>query len=412
MKKIVIVGGGITGCVSAIYCAELGYHVEIYEKKKNLGGVISDIEQKKDFFFNGPQYYDEKSWWLKDLRNKKNFKNLFYDFKLKYGSYNDLFNKNIFSKNFAQIQTDIKFSHINKKKNKFYKDRISCYQSNIFNPIKRWSNRYCKSYEILHSNCSSYMNTGRVFFSNDKSKIKVLKKKDAFADDLLGIPNESFKSQKFCLPILGNKFFFKKLENYLRSKKIKINLGSIIKLNQNHSKIELTYKNKKIESDLSVWCANPVPLIRACGFGILDNPTVNVLVLSMNVNLNKDLNNNLYLQVFSKKNNLFRIFIYKIKNQIKLSLEIIFHKNIDTEKEVNFAISILKNFDIFIKEYSSIFKSKEIRHMMFSVEDLKKFKRFEKSQISNKIIPGAWQFVGRENKISHIIKDINRYIKN
>ena len=121
MKKIVIVGGGITGCVSAIYCAELGYHVEIYEKK-NLGGIISDIEQKKDFFLMNPQYYDEKSWWLKDLRNKKNFKNLFYDFKLKYGSYNDLFNKNIFKK-FAQIQTDIKFSHINKK-NKFYKDKL------------------------------------------------------------------------------------------------------------------------------------------------------------------------------------------------------------------------------------------------------------------------------------------------
>ena len=38
MKKIVIVGGGITGCVSAIYCAQLGFKVEIYEKKKFFGG--------------------------------------------------------------------------------------------------------------------------------------------------------------------------------------------------------------------------------------------------------------------------------------------------------------------------------------------------------------------------------------
>ena len=50
MKKIVIVGGGITGCVSAIYCAQLGFKVEIYEKKNSLGGVISDIELENDFF--------------------------------------------------------------------------------------------------------------------------------------------------------------------------------------------------------------------------------------------------------------------------------------------------------------------------------------------------------------------------
>ena len=411
MKKIVIVGGGITGCISAIYCAELGLKVEIYEKKNTLGGVISDIEQGNDFFFNGPQYYDEKSSWLRKLRKNKVFKNLFYDFNLKYGSYNDLFNKNISSKNFAQIQTDFRFSHIKKRKNIFYKDRIDCYQRNISNPIKYWSERYCKNYKILHSNCSSLMNTGRVFFFKDEIKTKKLKKINNYADELLGIPDKKYKYQKFCLPILGNNIFFRRLENFLKLKKIKINFNSIIKLKNENSELNFFQKNKRIQSDYFIWCANPVPLIKESGFGILDNPVVNVLVLSMNIDLEKNLVDNLYLQIFSKKNNLFRIFIYKISNQTKLSLEVIFVKNLDVEKEINFATKILEKHNIFVKKYWFIFKKKEIRHMLFSVQDLKKFEKFEKSKISTKILSGAWQLVGREKKINYIKNNIDKHIK-
>tara|TARA_B100001175_G_C19237726_1_gene508502 strand:- start:299 stop:499 length:201 start_codon:yes stop_codon:yes gene_type:complete len=50
MKKIAIIGGGITGCISALYCSSLGFNVEIYERRNKLGGIISDIEDKNDFF--------------------------------------------------------------------------------------------------------------------------------------------------------------------------------------------------------------------------------------------------------------------------------------------------------------------------------------------------------------------------
>ena len=43
MKKIAIIGGGITGCISALYCSALGFNVEIYERRNKLGGIISDI---------------------------------------------------------------------------------------------------------------------------------------------------------------------------------------------------------------------------------------------------------------------------------------------------------------------------------------------------------------------------------
>ena len=411
MKKVAIIGGGITGCVSAIYCADLGYKVEIFEKKNSLGGIISDLEENEDFFFNGPQYYDVKSWWLKKIKKDNDFKNLFYNFKLKYGSFNDLFNKDISSKNFAQIKTELKYKKININNFKFYRERVNCYQKNISIPLENWSKKYCKNYEILHSNCSLLMNTGRVFFSKDKKKIENLKKNNNLIDVLLGVPNKKFQNQKFCLPILGNKLLFSKVENYLKKKNIKVNLNSTLKPIYNKKNINLFVKDKKINFDYSIWCANPVPLIKSSNLGVLDNPIVNVLVLAMNVELKGYLKNNLYLQVFSNKNNLFRIFVYKVKKITKLSLEIIFDKNIDKNKEINFFIKILKYHLIFIKNHEYATEKKEVRHMLFSTNDYKKFKDYEKSQFSTKILSGGWQLIGRENKINYIVNNINKYIK-
>ncbi len=411
MKKIAIVGGGITGCISAMYCADLGYQVEIYEKKENLGGVINDLEKNGDFFFNGPQYYDTESWWIKKFKKNQYFKNLFCDFNLKYGSFNDLFNQDISSKDFAQIKTNLRFKQIDKKNFEFYKDRINSYQKNISAPLQNWSKKYCKSYEILHANCALLLNTGRVFFSKDEIKILDLKKKNSFIDELLGIPNKNFKDQKFCIPILGNKNFFERLRKHLKKKKIRINFNSTLKLKYENNNINLFNRNKKINFDYSIWCANPVPLIKSSNLGVLDNPVVNVLVLSMNVKLKEFLDNNLYLQVFSKKYNLFRIFIYKVEKKIKLSLEIIFDKKINKEKEINFAIKTLKQHKIFVDNYDHETEKKEIRHMLFSVNDFKKFKEYEHSPFSGKILSGGWQLIGRENKINYIINNINKYIK-
>ena len=37
MKKIIVVGGGITGCAIAYYLKKQNHHVEIYEKSDSLG---------------------------------------------------------------------------------------------------------------------------------------------------------------------------------------------------------------------------------------------------------------------------------------------------------------------------------------------------------------------------------------
>ena len=53
MKKIIVIGAGITGCVIGYYLSLKGHKVEIYEQSQNIGGVMKDssLKKKKIFFW-------------------------------------------------------------------------------------------------------------------------------------------------------------------------------------------------------------------------------------------------------------------------------------------------------------------------------------------------------------------------
>ena len=402
MKKIAIIGGGITGCISALYCSSLGFNVEIYERRNKLGGIISDIEDKNDFFFNGPQYYESNSWWIKELKKNPLFKKFFKDFNLNYGSYNDLFNKKQISNVFAQIVTTLKFKKIKNSNLEYYNDRINCYQKNVSNKIISWSNKYCKKTDILHHSCANHLNTGRIFFKKDHNKLKKLKEVDKFSDILLGVPNKKFRKNNFCIPDRGSRIFFEKILKFLEKKKIKVNFNSNIWVDREDKNINIILGKKKINADYYIWCSNPVPLIKASNNILLDNPVVDVNIVTTNIKLRKPLKNNLYIQTFCLKNNLFRIFIYKINKKTKLCLEIIFEKNQKLNNEINLAINVLKKFKIYVEKYSKLHQIRQIRHLVYSVKDFNQMKKFEKTKFSKKIFGGGWYLAGVEKKIDYI----------
>ena len=76
-KKIFIIGGGFSGCVSALLLSELGYKVSLFEKSEKLGGASKDIVFDKQIFFNGPHYFNPNSKWLKIIMSQTEFKNEF-----------------------------------------------------------------------------------------------------------------------------------------------------------------------------------------------------------------------------------------------------------------------------------------------------------------------------------------------
>ena len=50
MKKLGVIGGGITGCITALHAAKKGYEVTLFEKDKILGGILKDTKLNEDIF--------------------------------------------------------------------------------------------------------------------------------------------------------------------------------------------------------------------------------------------------------------------------------------------------------------------------------------------------------------------------
>ena len=50
MKKIVVIGGGITGLSIAWKLSEKGYEVKVIEMDKFIGGLARSIKNRKLFF--------------------------------------------------------------------------------------------------------------------------------------------------------------------------------------------------------------------------------------------------------------------------------------------------------------------------------------------------------------------------
>ena len=419
IKDISIVGGGISGCVSAFLLSRKGYNVTLFEKKNTLGGSTRDIIDKNNVFFNGPHYFDEKSFWFKELKKLNIFKNYFYNFsgsyknKEKYHNINkvycDIFGESLIHNNFPHPVTKNKFT---KLKNFIDLDtlenRIDIYQSNIQKPLKKWCKNFTNTLNNLNGDCSSILSISRIFFQKDIKKITKLKVKNKNADMLLGVPKIDYKGRYF-VPKKGYDIFFSKFTKILK-KDVKIFLNSKIDIKiDNSQNLSLYNKSKLIQNDKIIWACNPVPLIREFGIDPLDNEVLKVKIFSSNVTfLNKSYKKNFYIQVFSKNTNIFRIYFYKINNRSKISIETFFNKE-QSKLDVVFLKTILDKFKIDIKIDTVFCEKKEIRHVLVTSNDLNKFKNFEKKIINSNIITGGWHLFSREKKINHIINKLDFY---
>ena len=418
MKKkkyydISIIGGGVSGCISALLLSKLGHKITLFEKKDTLGGTIGDINNNNEKFLNGPQYFDNNSSWLKEIKKLKVFKDHFHNF---YGSYKfnkknmnvfksyiDLFDNELANDLYAQPITSAKFTKLNNlKKTSLLKERLNSYQLNVRKPVEDWCQNFSKKYDSLHESCSEVLSVTRILFLKDQELIKKLKNNNKNADKLLGVPMIA-EDEKFSVPKNGYSNFFNNLEKIL-IKKIQIRFNSKIKIIKNYNgNIKLYNNSELIRADKIIWAGNPIPLLSNLGYGNFDNPVVRTKVYCANLKFKKKYKSqNFYIQVFSKKTNIFRIYIYKLRNRFKITIET-FIKNKIEKLDKKLLIKILKKFKIEVEIPDIFVEKKEVRHILITKSDYNKFLMFEKEYENKKIIGGGWHLFGRDKKIDYIM---------
>ena len=415
-KNVIIIGAGITGLAIAYLLSKKNYNVKIYETKSIIGGIMHDISFNQKTFLSGPFFFQDKNIWLKDFLIFKKNKKIFNKFSLSYGSYTDLFSKEkIIRNDYAHPTTVLKFDKLKKiKTNDLLINRLQQYQPLIKNRLLTWLSKTFTKFDLLHEKCASIIGIHRIFFINEVKNLKKLKKKNTLLDTLLGIPNKFFMKEKYLIPKNNFQNFFNIYKKFLTNKGIEFFLNKKISIICKNKKIFFYNNKNKIDTNQSliVWAANPIPLYRAVKKSDLENSFQKINMVFMDIKKISRKLVNKYIQVYSLKNKIVRIFIYKIKNITKLTAEFSCDINDNVaKKHIN---NLLKNFDKNFVFSDKIYSKKILKHNLITKNDYLNLKRLTDNDllIKNNIICGSWEKFYREERIESTIERINNFEKN
>ena len=400
-KKIIIVGGGITGCMAALYIDKKKFDVSIYESKYNLGGVLSDLSHKDESFLNGVQYFDVNTKWYNEI--KKLFKEKLNEFSHNYGSLTELENSLLFTNKFAvPVFTNVKLSDLKKTIKKNLNSRISLYPKKIVDFLNLYLKKFNVSSKKIPWDQACHFHIGRVTIADDLKKLKKLKMQNKIMDDIYAIEKKNFLNNqafKAALPTRGYSYFFDDFYKILKKKKIKIYLKSKLNPSSVDGKLFLkTNDGKSFSADHIIWTGNPTILIKEILNKKIDAYPIKVVQYSANIKKKVD---NFYTQIFSTKSNFLRFFSYNLDSKSKISVESIYDRNESNIKEkINILLKNI-NFDYQLTN-EKIYKNLSVRFNIVTKNDEQIFNELKRKTINTNLICGPWNIYSRNDKILYL----------
>lgn len=192
MVHVAIVGGGITGCLAALQCADRGHAVDRYEMGGQLGGIMRDVVDGDPHYFNGCHYFDCGTPWFEAIRPRLACE--FDDFVHDYDSLTALTGQRKIHHDFAQpIFPGLTPSFGAAGRYATVGARLGTYPQAIAEALRHWSRGFGDP-DSLHADCIHAMQLGRIFFADDVAGMMREKATNPVADDLLGLRDSKLTS--------------------------------------------------------------------------------------------------------------------------------------------------------------------------------------------------------------------------
>ena len=400
-QKIAIIGAGITGLSVAKYLSDKNYNVTIYEKKSEIGGVMRDILDDQETYFKGPQFLNADSGWLKSFFNDEDIKKKFLCFKEQLYSYTELFGKTFLKKNTNQplipfdvkkISPDNRIIKMKTINNLSLKNRLTLYPRKISAKLEKWISNFSNEIDKLNqSACKIY--GSRVVFQKNFKELDELKK-NKILNIIYGKVPKNTKS--LIIPKNGFNVFFDEIEKILKKNGVKIFKNVTLKSDKKQK--NFYFDGKNLNYNYLIWTANPIPLLQVYNEKI-DNEVLRVKILFSKIRKIKNLKPT-YINVYSLKSQIFRIYLYNQNNFSKISIEVFNDRNNNNNKILKKTKKVLEKLKIDVNFVGKLIEKKEVRHIFLTQNDIKIFKKFKKKKPLN-LIDGIWeQNLDREQKLS------------
>jgi len=404
--KLGVVGGGITGCMAAVHSAREGHEVILCEASSSLGGVLLDIKTADGNYYNGCQYLQ------RGVIDRLGWQDGFTEFPHEYGSITSL--GNTYPRvidDCAQPALDGKVQLKNKSPiNASALERLQAYGPHA-DELITWAQSF-GDLARLDWRCLIPMQLSRLHFPEDGYVVR-LKMENSRANDLLATPRRvrGISAESAWLPTQGYNKFFDRLHQSMLDLGINIRLNSPITPVLESQRLHINSRSERIETDAVVWATNPTPLFYHM-YGVrLKTPPVKMQVLVGNIRKGSSIPIPLpyYWQVFNIDSSVVRIYVYKLGNTLRYSAEA-FDKVEEAKARHDLQILMqLCGLDI-DQELSGVIKQN--RYVNFSSQELQAFENSESDLVKHGVIPGGWQYYGREEKVNSVITLLDQVLKN
>lgn len=408
---VAVIGGGISGIVSALKCARLGATAVLIEASQTLGGVLRDVATDEGkTYYSGCQYLSSRFPW----------KNLFdpgtddlHEFSHAYGSWTEAGDRSRFVDGmaFPTFDWDVRSQS----------PAADCPAPSAADPVTladhlerygRWT-PYLSAFAArsghpttkIHASCAVGMQMSAVHaHSADAGKLLALKASNPVFDKLFAArrSDRGFVPENSALPRSGYSSWMRRLEALLVAEGVEIILQAPARnVESNGSRLAVRLPTGDVLADTVVWAANPVPLLVRAGFGKLDNP----FVLCTNVHCDVSRWTGplpYYIQVFSANNPLARVYVYSIDGRVQACLECfgtLSAADLPSLVATTLRVVAQSPFQLALTPKSI---QKLRRHTLFTPRDLEEIQRFNAAAPAMGIVPGGWEHFGRDAKIAAI----------
>lgn len=402
MKKIAIIGAGITSFILAFYLVRKNYKVDIYESLNRYGGVLQDIKFGENLFLNGCQYLDGNSNLVREFVKSTNSEVDIFD--PKQGSCTNFNNSINYNFDFPGPTFDqINDFRLKKNKNINLEDRLKQYPDNISSCLIEWAKKHSIKLSELHPSSCYGLGLSRVRLQNNQDEILKIKEKNILYDDLYSVNRTKIKNLKSlnCIyPKKGYSDFIERAINFLLKNNVNIfNNNPIIPIWEK-DKLFLKSKNEKLFYEKVMWTGNPTNLIQSFNDKKLESISIKKKIYFKK--LDKKIEQNLMINVFSDKTSINQIYIYNIKDYSAINISTL-NNGEDESNIINHCKSILKRFQINID--FTIFDHNIIQRQFFllSQKDYEVIKNFNTAITNSNLLPGNWHMYQRSKKIDHYL---------
>lgn len=315
--KVVVVGAGSIGILSAAKFLDYGFRVDMFEASSVGGGVTRDFSNSSsEMYFKGCQYLLKEQIPENLISTQKliEFEHTYASLTQQNGAWNYKFDFAGPAFHLSELP-----SYQPPTESLTVEDRLLLYPPDISAFLERHISKICStSLNELHVTSLTSLGLNRIASMNNDQELLAKKTENATIDLLYGVPRKILEipREKAFLPAKGFNDLWDSLLKDLISQK-RFSYSSNIQINSKNFS-DLLPKNL---SASKIWCADPRYLVRQ--IQQINLESVRSIVHNYGLTLNKYVGPELpfYVNIYSPTCPFIRIFIYELNSEVKMSIE-------------------------------------------------------------------------------------------